>query len=81
MKSVDNNLQVIQSSGYQIVDYFVISPETWWDEYYAPLDKRIGNLRYKYNENEIAMEIFDYLQLEINLFRSPQFAGGRRISR
>jgi len=68
MNYVENNLQEIQSSGYKIVDYFVISPDTWWDEYYAPLDKRIRHLRYKYFEDEIALEIIDYIQCEINLF-------------
>jgi len=70
MNSVDNNLQIIESNGYKLIDFFVISPETWWDEYYSPLDDRIKNIRYQYIENEIAQEVFDYIQLEIDMYKN-----------
>lgn len=69
MDSVQNNLQNIESNGYNIKDYFVISPDTWWDEYYEPLDIQVKNIRYQYIENEIAQEVFDYIQLEIDMYK------------
>lgn len=69
MDSVENNLQNIEANGYDIKDYFVISPDTWWNEYYEPLDNRIKNIRYQYIENEIAQEVFDYVQLEIDMYK------------
>jgi ubiquinone/menaquinone biosynthesis C-methylase UbiE len=69
MDYVENNLQIIESNGYNLIDYFVISPDAWWNEYYTPLDNRIKDIRYQYIENELAQEVFDYIQLEIDMYK------------
>lgn len=34
-------LKNISECGYELIDHFMLSEETWWNEYYSPLEKLI----------------------------------------
>jgi hypothetical protein len=66
---------MIESSGYKTIDYFPIPSESWWQNYYTPIENKIAELRLKYRANDKAKTVFDMLQLEIDMFRkySPYY--------
>ena len=70
MKTIDENLAVIENLGLSNVGHFVIPESAWWDGYYTPLEARVKLLKGKYAEDEQAIELLDSIQSEINLYRN-----------
>lgn len=69
IKTIDNNLKIIESSGYNLIDNFTLLDSAWMDDYYIPLEKRLEKFRLIYHEDENALELIDMVQLEIDIFR------------
>jgi ubiquinone/menaquinone biosynthesis C-methylase UbiE len=66
---IKTTLKTIKEAGYEMIDYFILPESDWWDDFYRPLEKNILLLRKKYHENEHILEMIEYLQLEIDLYR------------
>ena len=66
---LNEKLKNIQSSVYDLVDHFEVSGETFWTEYYIPLQKRINNLRIKFTEDTNALTVLDKEQSEIDMVK------------
>ncbi len=63
-------LQVIPRYGYRLVAQFDISIDSWWSDYFTPLEKLIKRLRQRYPEDtELRIEL-DKDQIEIDKCRS-----------
>ena len=76
MNTIDGNLEIIRDLGYNLIDYFILSPLAWWDNFYTPLENRLVQMRKKYIENDQALELVEFVQLEIDLYRKyPEFYG------
>ena len=69
IKTIQQNLQIIRKVGYQIINYFVLPPKSWWENYYAPIESKLPSLRSKYADNPEASSFLDEAQLEIDMFR------------
>lgn len=69
MKDIQGNLEIINAVGYDLIDYFILPENAWWDDYYLPLEQQIGNLQSEYKNNAQAQELFEILRLEIDMFR------------
>jgi ubiquinone/menaquinone biosynthesis C-methylase UbiE len=69
MRTHEENLEIIRESGYRNVGHFVLPTESWWKNYYTPLEARITTLREKYQENVEARQQLDDAQQEIDLYR------------
>ena len=67
--TVDANLKQISGCGYDIIGHFELPEDTWWIEYYGPLEKRIKKLRQKYIGDPVALGQLDRQQGEVDLFR------------
>lgn len=51
-------LQIISKCGYRLIAQFEISAESWWLDYYTPLEQLIQKLRYRYpNDLELHNEL------------------------
>lgn len=42
---VEEKKRQISRCGYDLIDYFVLSEDIWWNEYFLPLDKKLKELR------------------------------------
>jgi SAM-dependent methyltransferase len=60
----------ITAAGYETIGSFVLPPESWWDEYYGPMEARVNEFRAAHPDDELAAEIADGAITEINTFRS-----------
>jgi ubiquinone/menaquinone biosynthesis C-methylase UbiE len=69
MRTRDENLAIIRASGYRTVGHFVLPAESWWKNYYTPLEEQIALLREKYHGNVEAHQQLDEAQREIDLHR------------
>jgi len=62
-------LEQISSCGYDLLEYFTLNDDTWWMEYYAPLEKRINEIRIKHANAPKALAVLDEEQREIDMFK------------
>ena len=67
--NITEKLGQISSCGYDLLGYFVLGEETWWNEYYAPLEKRIHEIRMNHANNPKAIAVLDAEQREIDMFK------------
>lgn len=69
MNGMEDNRRIIRRAGYEEVGHFVLPESSWWENYYQPMEKRIGNLRQKYVKDEVIKKALDGTQQEIEMYR------------
>lgn len=69
IKTIGENIEILQKTGYTVLDTFILPPEAWWEGYYNPLEQRIENLKEKYQDVPEALQILTMEEREIDLFR------------
>jgi ubiquinone/menaquinone biosynthesis C-methylase UbiE len=67
--TIENNLDIIKKCNYNLIGYFPLPEDAWWDLYYTPLENRLKKLEIKYKNNKKALERINEEYKEINLFR------------
>lgn len=67
--NVTEKLEQVSSCGYDLLEYFTLHEDTWWIEYYAPLEKRINEIRTKHTNDPEALVALDNDQREIDMFK------------
>lgn len=68
MKNDEENLDICQNLGYEVIANFKLPDSDWTDNYYNHLQKNINSFRKKYSANTKALEIAEENQKEINIF-------------
>ena len=63
------HLQQIFSCGYDLLGYFTLHEDTWWVGYYAPLEKRINEIRTKHADDPKVLAALDKEQQFIDMFK------------
>jgi ubiquinone/menaquinone biosynthesis C-methylase UbiE len=69
MRTREENSEIIRGAGYCHVGHFVLPAESWWKNYYSPLETRIASLREKYPGDVEANQQLAEAQQEIDLYR------------
>jgi len=71
--NVKEKLEQISSCGYELLGYFILSEGTWWTEYFAPLEKLIGESRTRYADDPNILEELQQAQGELDMFnKNPE---------
>ena len=74
--SISNKLSCIPSCGYRLVDYFLLPINAWWTEFFRPLERRINDLRHKYENDSEDIKLLNKFQNEIIMVKeNPQKFG------
>ncbi len=66
---VASNVRAARQSGYAEIGHFVLPEVAWWRDYYRPLEARLALLRDEYRHDEIARDVIEGTQSEIDLYR------------
>ena len=61
--------QAILDAGYRVIDSFVLPPDGWWNDYFAPMEARIPEFLAEFERDEIALQIAASAEEEISMFR------------
>ena len=69
LPTIEENLKTIEKCGYEIIDYFPLPEDAWWEFYYDPLQERLKKLEIKYQDNPEAMESINEEWIEIDIFK------------
>jgi len=67
--NVTQKLDQISACGYELLGYFILNEDTWWAEYFAPLEKLICKTGTKYADDPKALEELHNAQWEIDMFK------------
>lgn len=66
---VEEKLKMISSYGYKLLGHLVLDSNTWWREYYAPLEKLVNDTVNGCSDSVIMPEIVDSDRREVEMFR------------
>lgn len=69
IRTVQEYIERVSACGYDVVGYFTLPEDTFWTEYYGPLEQRIQALRQKYTNDSGVLEVLSKEQQEIDLSR------------
>ena len=69
IENITEKLEQVSSCGYDLLEHFTLHEDTWWIEYYAPLEKRISEIRTKHTDDLKALVALDNDQREIDMFK------------
>jgi ubiquinone/menaquinone biosynthesis C-methylase UbiE len=66
----ERKLKIIPDCGYVLVNHFQLPDDAWWTEYYEPLEKRINEVRTRYENDPKVLEVVKKYQNEINVCKN-----------
>jgi len=69
IQTIAGNLEQIAPQGYKLLGHFPVPEETWWLDYYRPLEERIRELQGKYAKDRAAQAFLDREQREVDLYK------------
>jgi SAM-dependent methyltransferase len=67
--NVKEKLEQISGCGYELVGYFELDVDTWWAEYFAPLEKLVLGARVRYADDPGVLEALHDAQQELDMFK------------
>jgi ubiquinone/menaquinone biosynthesis C-methylase UbiE len=69
MQELENNVKILEKTGYKPINHFVIPSSAWWADYYHPLENRLAMLSEKYKDNQKSLQVLAVEQEEIDFYR------------
>jgi SAM-dependent methyltransferase len=74
IRDVSALLTTAGECGYETVGHFTLPPSSWWDDYYAPLQRNLTEFRERHRAEIDAQDLADHVQREIDMWhRYSQF--------
>ena len=70
MKDITTNISLIQNEQYHLLTNFTLPESAWLDNYYLPMEEELSRLNMKYQDNEIALGIFEEIKKEIDFYKT-----------
>jgi cyclopropane fatty-acyl-phospholipid synthase-like methyltransferase len=67
--SAQGKVQTLHKSGYQLIDHFILSEESWLSNYYGPLEMELAALKQHYSIDKELKEVIQAYQNEIALYK------------
>jgi len=68
--NVEEKLRQISKCGYKLLGYFILSKDTWWMEYFAPLEKLIAEFQTSHTDGPQALEELNQARRELEMFKN-----------
>jgi len=68
--NVEEKLEQISKYGYKLLGYFILSEDTWWTEYFAPLEKLIAKSQTSYTDDPHTLKELNQAQRELEMFKN-----------
>lgn len=59
----------ISKCGYELTDHFILSEDIWWNEYYAPLEEKLNEVRAKPASDQKTIAALNDDQREVDTFK------------
>lgn len=69
IKAIKDKIDLIQNERFHLISHFTLPESSWLDSFYLPMEEAITRLSKKYQGNEVALEVFEEMIDEINLYK------------
>lgn len=69
MKCLEEHFPTFEALGYLLTGHFHLPDESWWTDYYRPMEKKLAELRVKYRGKVEAQELYDRFDIELDMHR------------
>ena len=69
MQSVEENINTANVCGFHVESHFTLPESAWFNDYYAPLEIRINELKVTYEDNEEAQKVLNNELKEIVMYK------------
>jgi SAM-dependent methyltransferase len=69
IRSMPENLKIIQASGYNVIAHFILPTSSWWNDYYTPMENRLPLLLEKFKDYPEVGDTFAAVRKEIEMYR------------
>jgi len=69
MGRVPDVLAAIERSGFSLIGNFTLPDESWWEDFYTPMEIRIEEMRGKYRAEDEALAVLNQLAQEPEMHR------------
>ncbi len=66
---IKSNISLIQDEGFTVLSHFTL-PESCWVDFYLHMNKEINELKKKYHNNKIALQVFEKCENEIQIYNT-----------
>jgi ubiquinone/menaquinone biosynthesis C-methylase UbiE len=67
--NINKKIEQISKCGYDLLGHFILSKETWWKEYFAPLERLIGESKARHTDDPKVLEELQQAQGELDMFK------------
>ncbi len=61
--------EIISQCSYELINHFVLSENTWWNDYYAPLEEKLNRIRMNPSGNKKTIALLNNDWREIDAFK------------
>lgn len=68
MKTVDDNISIIESAGYSVLGMFSIPEPVWWESYYDHMARCLDDLKEEFRGDEEAEHIIRMSEKEMEIY-------------
>ncbi len=66
--TASNKIRILEKNGYSPVGYFILSQNSWINNYYKPIEKRFSAFLEKHDNSEMAKKIVEEYKEEIRTY-------------
>ena len=67
IKDIKRNISLIKDEGFNVLSHFTL-PKSCWIDFYSRMDKQIEELKKKYHNNKIALQVFEKCEKESKIY-------------
>ncbi len=67
--TASNKIRILEENNFSPVGYFVLSEESWMENYYKPMEERFDDFLSKYNNSETAKNLVKFEKEEIKKYK------------
>ncbi len=67
--TASNKIKKLEENGYSPIGYFYLTQNSWIDNYYTPMEKRLSSFLEKHNNSDMAKNIIELHKKEIASYK------------
>ena len=67
--TASNKISILENSGYTLVAYFYLKPESWIDNYYKPMEARFERFLQRNRNSELAKKVVQQSKAEMEMYQ------------
>jgi SAM-dependent methyltransferase len=76
VKDIKGNINLIKQEHFDVMAHFTLPISSWTEQYYAPLEKKLRELKKKYQGNTTALQVFARSEKEIETYKKNSYYVG-----